>query len=97
MVGLYVNGLKVGTIADAPNMLPQFAAENKQVVLKDDANGRTIGTFTPEPLCPWEPSLTREEIDRRCLQKGKPLSAILKKFGVERTTPSSGYPRPKPN
>ena len=59
MVGLYVNGNKVGTIGDAPSLLPKFASENLNVVLKDDESGRTIGTFTPEPLCPWEPSLTK--------------------------------------
>ena len=83
MFALYVNGSKVGSITDAPRLLPLYALENKEVVLKDDANGRTMGTFTPEPLCPWEPSLTRAEIDRRCLQKGKPLSEILNKLGAE--------------
>ena len=82
MFALYVNGSKVGSIADAPSLLPKYALENQEVVLKDDANGRTVGTFTPEPLCPWEPNLTREEIDRRCQQKGKPLSEILNKFGA---------------
>jgi hypothetical protein len=83
MVGLYVNGEKVGTLADFASALPQFTAENKSVILKDDVSGRTLGTFTPEPICPWEPNLTREEIDRRCQQKGKPLSEILKKLGAE--------------
>jgi hypothetical protein len=29
-----------------------------------DEKGRTLGRYIPEPLCPWDPTLTLEEADR---------------------------------
>lgn len=84
MVVLYVAGQAVGTLADAEKLIPELAARNQEVEFRDEA-GKRIGTFTPErePLCPWEPDLTREEVDRRVSRKGKPLSEILKRLGAE--------------
>lgn len=82
MVALYVNGTKVGTISDSPNWLQKYAQENQEVVLKDDVTGRTLGTFTPEPLCPWEPNLTREEIERRKKEGGMTLNEFWKRIGA---------------
>jgi hypothetical protein len=36
----------------------------KETVVLEDETGRRLGKFTPEPLCPWDPSLTLEEADR---------------------------------
>jgi hypothetical protein len=46
------------------------------------ANGdeQEAGSPTPEPICPWEPELTKEEIDRRCAKPGKLLSEILNRL-----------------
>ena len=84
MVALYVGGEKVGTLADAERLIPELAARNQEVELRDES-GKRIGKFVPdaEPLCPWEPTLTCEEIDRRCSRPGKPLSDILKRLGAE--------------
>lgn len=30
-----------------------------------DESGRRLGTYVPEPICPWEPTLTEAEVDRR--------------------------------
>ncbi len=65
MVALYVNGAKVGTLADAERLLPELIGQSKTVELRDEPTGRRIGSVTPEPLCPWDPTLTREEIQRR--------------------------------
>lgn len=48
-----------------------------------DAKGRRLGTFSPEPICPWDPSLTQDELDRRAREGGKPLAEVLKSLGAE--------------
>jgi hypothetical protein len=48
-----------------------------------DETGRKLGRFTPEPLCPWDPSLTHDEIDRLIREsKGTTLADIKKRLGV---------------
>ena len=84
MVALYVGGNRVGTMADAEELFLKFASRNEAVELRDDA-GLRIGRFVPdaEPICPWEPTLTKEEMDRRCAQPGKSLEEILARLGAE--------------
>jgi hypothetical protein len=54
-----------------------------------DENGQKLGRFIPEPaaaepLIPWEPDVTREEIDRRVHEsKGRTLADIWKRLGVQ--------------
>jgi hypothetical protein len=46
-----------------------------------DNKGRKLGTFTPEPFCPWDPSLTPEQADRIANEPGgKTLDQILKEL-----------------
>lgn len=33
-----------------------------------DAGGRRLGVFTPEPICPWDPTITLAELDRRAAE-----------------------------
>jgi hypothetical protein len=48
-----------------------------------DESGRKLGKFTPEPLCPWDPSLTESEIDRLIGEsKGATLADIKKRHGM---------------
>ena len=82
MVTLFVGGKPVGTLADAEKLLPELAARNEVAELRNEA-GRVLGTLSPEPLCPWEPALTSEEVARRVSRPGKPLSEVLKRLGVE--------------
>ncbi|MBA4067141.1 MAG: hypothetical protein C0501_26235 [Isosphaera sp.] len=84
MVALYVAGNKVGTAADWEKLLPDFAAWRVVVEFRDDA-GRPMGKFVPpEPICPWEPNLTKEEIDRRVAAGGgMSLAEFWKRMGVE--------------
>ena len=71
MVTLYVAGQKVGTLDDAAKLIPEFIARNHPIEFRDD-NGDLVGTFLPkqkeiplEPLVPWDPTITREELERR--------------------------------
>jgi hypothetical protein len=70
MIGLYVDGAKVGTLADAERLIPALIGSAKIVELRDEANGQRVGTLMPEALCPWEPELTRAEIQRRIDEPG---------------------------
>jgi hypothetical protein len=78
MVGLYVNGAKVGTLADAERLIPELIGSAKTVELRDEPSGRRIATLTPESLCPWEPDLTREEIQARIAEGGMTLAEFRK-------------------
>ena len=79
MVGLYVDGAKVGTLADAERLLPELMGRSKTVELRDEPTGRRIGSVTPDALCPWEPGLTREEIQRRIDEPGGMTLAEFRK------------------
>jgi hypothetical protein len=87
MVVLYVRGARVGTLDQDPQLLTRLVESGEPVEFRTDT-GKNLGKFVPEangvePICPWEPDLTREEIERRCRQPGKPLSEILKRLGAE--------------
>lgn len=83
MVMLYVAGQKVGTIADTEKLLQEYSAKGVEIEYRDDA-GKLLGRMVPpEPLCPWDPSITREELDRRSARGGMPLAEFWKKMGVE--------------
>jgi len=45
-------------------------------------SGRKVGDFTPEPLVPWDPSITKEELDRRANEPGgSTLAEFWKRMG----------------
>jgi hypothetical protein len=70
VVALYVDGAKVGVLADAERLIPELLGQAKLVELRDEPTGRRLGTLTPEALWPWEPELTREEALRRIAEPG---------------------------
>ncbi|MDB5312068.1 MAG: hypothetical protein JWO38_6270 [Gemmataceae bacterium] len=87
MVTLYVGGHKVGTLADAEKLVPEFLARKQKVEVRDEA-GNSIGMFTPtpprdpdEPLIPWEPDVTREELERRKAEPGLTIDEVRKQLG----------------
>lgn len=85
MVALYVKGQKVGTWADSEQLVSQLAKDPREVELRDET-GKLIARIVPaaEPLCPWDPTLTKEEIDRRIAEGGgMTLKEFWKKMGVE--------------
>ncbi len=76
----------VTVVADA-------AMREKLVVLTEpviviDEKGRKLGRYIPEPLAPeplvpWDPSITKEELDRRAREsQGRSLSDVLQRLGV---------------
>ena len=68
-------------VADAqlPAKLEQVTGEVEIV----NTSGRRLGRFIPaetppEPLIPWDPSITQEELDRRAQEPGgRSLAEIL--------------------
>jgi hypothetical protein len=87
MVSLYVDGQKVGTLADMERLIPDFIARRTRVELRDES-GNSVGTFDPhspptpgEPLIPWEPGITREEIERRMAEPGLTIDEVRKQLG----------------
>lgn len=51
-------------------------------------DGRVLGRFTPvkplapgEPLVPWDPSITREELDRRAAEPGLTIDEVRERLG----------------
>jgi hypothetical protein len=89
MVVLYVAGERVGTLAEAETLIPEFVAKNQKVEFRDDA-GNSLGMFTPtpvrdpnEPLVPWDPSITREDLERIKAEPGFPFEEVKKQLGWE--------------
>lgn len=82
MVAMYVNGEKIGTLADAERLLPDLLARNTRVELRTDA-GATLGSVQPadEPPCPWDPTITRAELDRRLTEPGLTFDEIKQRMG----------------
>ncbi len=87
MIALYVDGQKVGTLADAETLIPALIAGNRRVELRDE-NGHPVGTLTPtppptpgEPLVPWDPTITREELERRAAEPGYTIDEVRQKLG----------------
>lgn len=88
MVVLYVRGNRVGTVEQDPQLLARLIESGEPVEFRTDT-GKNLGMVVRDggragPICPWEPDLTREEIDRRCREsKRSSLSDILKRLGAE--------------
>lgn len=84
MIVLYVGGTKVGTWAEAERLLPEYAAQGKEVELRDDAGKLICRAVPPEPICPWEPSLTAADFDRMSAEGGgMSLAEFWKRMGVQ--------------
>ena len=88
MVTLYADG-KLIAWADAEKLVPDCIARNQRVELRNDA-GLQVGLITPtpapnpnEPLIPWEPNVTREEIDRRLAEPGLSFEEVKQRLGWE--------------
>lgn len=85
MVMLYVGGKPVGTLNENPDLLQRLVEAGETVEFRTEA-GRGLGRFVPgrEPICPWEPDLTPQELDRRAAEPGgMTLAEFWKKMGAE--------------
>ena len=73
MVALYVDGNRIGTLPEAEPQMLKFIADNVMVEMRDEPSGRKLGTIQPEPLVPWDHSITRADLDRIA---GEPISTL---------------------
>ena len=82
MVTLYVGGQKVAW-ADAEKLFAETAP--KQPIEFRDESGRVLARTVPgaEPLIPWEPDVTKEELDRRTAEPGLTFEEVKKRLGWE--------------
>jgi len=69
MVSLYIEGRKLGTWAEAEKLFAEKTVTSA-IEFRDDA-GTLLGRYVPErnstpsePLIPWDPSITRADIER---------------------------------
>lgn len=83
MISLYVGGKKVGDWAEAERLFAETAASHP-IEFRDE-HGRVIATSLPgaEPIIPWEPTVTREEIDRRVAEPGLTFEQLKQRLGWE--------------
>jgi hypothetical protein len=96
MVMLYVSGKKVGTWAESEKLIAELSSAKQEIELRDE-NGKLLGRVVPvqEPICPWDPSITEAEIERRMNEPGAmTLAEFWKKMGVQWTFTFFGDLRP---
>ena len=86
MVMLYIKGQKVGPWAESEKIVSDLVNNPREMELRDET-GKLIARLIPaadEPLCPWDPTITKEEINRRIAEGGgTTLAEFWKKMGVE--------------
>jgi hypothetical protein len=89
MVTLYSSGHQIGTLVDAEKLIPEFITKNQPIEFRDDA-GNLVGTFLPkqrlippEPLIPWDPSITQADIDRIRKEPGFTFEEMKQRLGGE--------------
>jgi hypothetical protein len=83
MVTLYVGGRKIGSWAEAEKLFAE-AARTQPIEFRDE-NDRIIATSVPgaEPIIPWDPSITQEELDRRAAGPFVTFEELKKRLGWE--------------
>jgi hypothetical protein len=83
MVIAYVGGKPAGPQGDDIKALLAWLAAHRQEAELRTEDGELLGRFVPEPICPWEPDLTEEEIERRIKEPGgMTLDEFWRKMGV---------------
>jgi hypothetical protein len=79
MVMLYVRGKPIGPLTDV-KLLTELV-ESGQAVEFRDGEGKNLGRFSPEPIIPWEPDVTQEEVERRASEPGFTFDEVKKRLG----------------
>ena len=84
MVVLYAGSRQLGTWTEAERLFTD-AAKIGPVEFRDETGAVIARTVQKsEPICPWEPNLTQEDLDRRSAASGGiPLAEFWKRMGVE--------------
>lgn len=87
MATLFVGGVKIGLLADLEQLLPEIRARGQNVEIRDEF-GKSLGKIYPqgelkpnEPLIPWEPGITQEELDRRTTVPGLTYEEVKQRLG----------------
>jgi hypothetical protein len=88
MISLYIAGKKVGTLADFDRIISDESTKNRIIEFLDDA-GTQVGKFTPEkrapadePIIPWEPEVTLQDIEKRMQEPGYTWEEMQKRLGL---------------
>ena len=84
MVVLYAGGQRLGTWSEAEELFVELS-KSFTIEFRDD-QGNVLGKTTPPPgpIIPWDPSVTREQLDRESAEGGgMTLAEFWKKMGVE--------------
>lgn len=71
---------------DIEKVISAWAEWNRNTLLRSE-NGTPLGQYIPfprEPFCPWDPSLTEAELDRRAREsKRHKLQDVWKRLGAK--------------
>lgn len=84
MVKIFFRGKEVGTLDENPDELRTLLDGGATLDVVNDA-GRVLASLRPEaePLVPWEPTVSKAELDRRAAEPGgMPLDEFWKQMGV---------------
>ena len=88
MVTITIGGKKVGEVA-LPDDVRTALAASADVTLRDDA-GNPFGRIVPEPhrspnepIIPWEPGVSRAELDARDARPGLSFDEVRRRLGWE--------------
>lgn len=83
MVVLFSAGRRLGTWAEAEALFAE-AIKAGPIEFRNETGAVLARTLPAEPLCPWDPTLTAEELDRRSAAGGGiPIAEFWKRMGVE--------------
>ena len=84
MVVLFSAGRRLGTWAEAEALFAD-AAKAGPIEFRNEAGAVLARTAVAvEPICPWDPTLTAEDLDRMSEAGGGiPIAEFWKRMGVE--------------
>jgi hypothetical protein len=85
MVVLYVRGLPVGPLNENKDELANLLLRGEDVEFRSES-GEKLAYVGPkeEPICPWDKTLTRADLDRMHAEGGgMTLAELLKRAGVQ--------------
>ena len=81
MIGLFVDGKQISTITVGDEALAQSLTGNK-IVEARGSDGKTMARYTlAEPLVPWDPNFTLEELDRRAAEPSYTFEEMKERLG----------------
>lgn len=82
MVMLYVGGKYVGKLPEDAGVLTEYVASGHRVEWRDESGAVVARTIPdPEPLVPWDHSITKEDLDRIRAEPGLAFEEVRKRLG----------------